>query len=601
MNKSKLFFCLPLLLFMFFGIAKSASAASPALFFSDLIDGPNVGLTDDQVSNQGAIVTIWGHNLGSSQRTSKVYVGSDGSGWTEAVHVYYWGNADGSSNGVHADLYTKQGMQEISFAISSSTAIGAQKIKVVVDGADSDQLDFYVRSTGNIFFVKTTGSDSNNGSWATPWLTINKATSSETGTHMHAGDIVYVCDGISASGTNPIDIGANARKHGAINNMMGLITYPGATVMSTATGTGIRNYYFDNSYWVISKFFIDTASTGITIPRYSRAVGNRITGSSADGQSGALNAGVSTNDGISGIKALGNYIHDFGSSSTSNKHHTTYFLIRAPITIPGIEIAWNYLKDNHARYGIHYYDEAHVGSFSTPCSIHDNWVENQSGSGVNIGTQPDDFTYAEFATGTWYVYNNVLVNCGLTANQGIGANAQAMAFYGEQNTFNIYAYNNTIYGYGETGNSTSAAISVPLSGYGQFGGIWAFENNIIFDTKNYPWSYSNSDNIKIPTISSNNIFYNGGDDNPASPPSWDTNPITSNPLFVNPSSNNFSLQSTSPAINAGSSLVSSIVSKDFFGLSRPQGTGYDIGAYEYDENTPSDSTAPSVPGGLSVR
>ncbi|WP_254445287.1 MULTISPECIES: choice-of-anchor Q domain-containing protein [unclassified Anabaena] len=58
-----------------------------------------------------------------------------------------------------------------------------------------------------------------------------------------------------------------------------------------------------------------------------------------------------------------------------------------------------------------------------------------------------------------------------------------------------------------------------------------------------------------------------------------TNDIVADPKFVNPSVNDFKLQSTSPAINKG--LVRTGLTSDFSGSIRPSGTGYDIGAYEY--------------------
>ncbi len=58
-----------------------------------------------------------------------------------------------------------------------------------------------------------------------------------------------------------------------------------------------------------------------------------------------------------------------------------------------------------------------------------------------------------------------------------------------------------------------------------------------------------------------------------------SNSLTSDPLFTNEASNDFSLQSTSPVIDAGISGYS--LSDDITGLSRPQGAGYDMGAYEY--------------------
>jgi hypothetical protein len=54
--------------------------------------------------------------------------------------------------------------------------------------------------------------------------------------------------------------------------------------------------------------------------------------------------------------------------------------------------------------------------------------------------------------------------------------------------------------------------------------------------------------------------------------------VSTNPRLVNPPAD-FHLQSNSPAINAGQTLPS--VTVDFEGTTRPQGLGYDIGAFEY--------------------
>jgi parallel beta-helix repeat protein len=56
------------------------------------------------------------------------------------------------------------------------------------------------------------------------------------------------------------------------------------------------------------------------------------------------------------------------------------------------------------------------------------------------------------------------------------------------------------------------------------------------------------------------------------------NLTTADPKFVSASGGDFHLQSTSPAINAGTTLTE--VAKDFDGVSRPQGGSYDIGAFE---------------------
>jgi parallel beta-helix repeat protein len=69
------------------------------------------------------------------------------------------------------------------------------------------------------------------------------------------------------------------------------------------------------------------------------------------------------------------------------------------------------------------------------------------------------------------------------------------------------------------------------------------------------------------------------------------------PLFVDPSAADYRLQSTSPAIDKGLTLPEA--SPDFVGTSRPQGSGYDLGPYEYVTQAP-DVTAPASPSSLQV-
>jgi hypothetical protein len=57
------------------------------------------------------------------------------------------------------------------------------------------------------------------------------------------------------------------------------------------------------------------------------------------------------------------------------------------------------------------------------------------------------------------------------------------------------------------------------------------------------------------------------------------NLFDTDPLFVNPSGNNFHLKANSPAIDNGRTLSAPVV--DIEGNVRPQGPGFDIGAYEF--------------------
>ena len=422
---------------------------------------------------------------------------------------------------------------------------------------------------------------------------------------MGEGDIVYVCD-LSVSGSTPVSIGQSARKRGTINNMMGIIAYPGALFSVDATGTGVKNYGADNAYWVVSKLSIDTDVTGIGCTRYGRVVGNKVTGTTADGSSGAIDGGYDFGwDAISAVKVLGNYVHDFGDSTTTNQHHTTYFRIRWDVSnVPGIEIAWNRLEDNKARFGIHYYDQSFIksgdsvysapGSFNSPCYVYSNFVRNQGGAGINIGGS-GFIDGLNKMTGTWYVYNNVLVNAGLTTNQGISCFPYAIAFYGEMNDFDIYLYNNTIHGYGDSAETGSVVIYAPLSdGTADFAGTWHWQNNIVVDTKDFA-QYTTS-NLVTPSTASNNIWYNGGDSAPAAAPTWDTSPIIEDPLFVNMASGDYNLQSLSPAVGAGV-ILNSFFTGDYHSINRGV-DAWDIGAFEYAEGeavpTPTPTPTPAT-------
>jgi hypothetical protein len=51
--------------------------------------------------------------------------------------------------------------------------------------------------------------------------------------------------------------------------------------------------------------------------------------------------------------------------------------------------------------------------------------------------------------------------------------------------------------------------------------------------------------------------------------------------FVSPNEDNYSLSSTSTAIDAGIGLSPGGISFDYSGAARPQGGGFEIGAYEF--------------------
>jgi hypothetical protein len=152
-------------------------------------------------------------------------------------------------------------------------------------------------------------------------------------------------------------------------------------------------------------------------------------------------------------------------------------------------------------------------------------------------------------------------------------------------TNSVYLYNNTFY------NTISPIISVTGATHAILKNniYYANNNQTFFEIETYQGATINSDY---------DLFY--GRSVPSGSGITITNAKTGNPLFVNPTGRDFHLQSTSAAINAGTASVSSTVTWDYDGNSRPQGSAYDIGAYEYGAGGGS-NTPPAAPTDLQIQ
>jgi len=539
----------------------AAQTASPVLYFSDLTGGPKTGNTDTsrgQTSGQnGAIVTIWGRNLDNAQ------VFCNGA---QAAYYYFRGNALRP-----ADLYTYHKMQMISFQISHLAQNGPGTIYAVADGRRSNDLPFTVRA-GGIRFVRTTGNDNTgNGSWGLPWRTIIKAVDT-----IAPGDIAYIGDGVNQTTETDYSAAVNLGSDGTSTGPKALVVYPSATSRVGNTTLGRAFYLYSNDrndfsrHWVIAKFTITTREIGAPAYTGFRVIGNYITAPNGDGMDGAIN-GEGDN-----VFALGNELDRVGSTSCSKLYHAIYFKgyrkdepPRAP-TESNREIAWNHVHDCNANRGINIYSEQLNSAFIEGHSVHDNVIVNQRGDGIMLGY---------YVVGTNSIYNNLIVRAGLgpewvddaSYHTGIHINT------GHENVPKagtiIHIYNNTLYGCGWTGavyaeeNGHLLIEPTALSSSTLY-----FKNNIAYSTGN---PYVASEGGPLPSANHRNCWFGNG-----AAPAWDTGAINSDPRFVAPSANDFQLKQGSPCIDAGLN-VSAVVQRDLLGLTRPQGSGYDLGAYEF--------------------
>jgi len=186
--------------------------------------------------------------------------------------------------------------------------------------------------------------------------------------------------------------------------------------------------------------------------------------------------------------------------------------------------------------------------------IERNFV-NHAGVGFEALSEP-----GQPATHDVTIRNNVVENC----QRGIVLGTW-YSYTDGSSVFRIDVFNNTFYG-----NDVALVVRPMVSSTV----AWEnniFANNIAAYVNTLNWNPGNVDY----NLYSGDLYFGGG-----------TGPgvhvLTSDPLFVNASAGNFSLQSTSPAINAGDPSTSATVvgAVDLAGNLRIQGGRIDIGAYE---------------------
>ncbi len=565
--------------FSFAFVASISAQASPRLNFTDLANGPDVGLGDGKGS--GVIVTLWGQNLGGSQGSSKAYFTDSQGVRREVAHYYYWKNADGQAPGGPANLYESHLMQEVAVSIPDSAA-GNGSLTLVVNGEESNALPFLVRS-GSIYHVSPGGSNSNPGTYAQPWRSVSQNSGGALAKNL-AGDVIYshgVVDAETTQTTQYYGVGMYSnRAPGTLFNQTAIASYPGYQ-------SRIEGYHFgfdvDNTKaFVLSKYKVltgnhvepaqssntplsitATVSAGIQGTAHGRVVGNYVgdlVGRCVSSMSGGIVANHNGGyDYVSELKVYGNHIDSYGCKQTSRYQHTTYFSNRWAATLEPFELGWNYLNNNMADGGLYIYDERgngqpRCGDWTAAIRIHNNVVANQRGAAVVIGTNGG----APCWTNDILVYNNLFKNTGagpnlLETNVNIGASA--FWFWGGSYTGTARIYNNTLVGFSDPSFSHGPRAAIGLSGWGD-GNKISFENNVVVKTAaNSKWvdvTSSNYGPALLDDISgSHNLFYEQTGSSAEALPGWSANSLASNPGLQQDGVQRYQVLSHSAIVNSG--------------------------------------------------
>lgn len=565
------------------------AVAAPTILYTDITSGPNTG----GENNNGAYLSLFGKEFGSDINSVQVYVGSG-----QVARKIYLGTSLGRPD-----------IQELAVQLGSATTSGP--IKVVVGGVSSNTDKAFTVRPGNFYFISPTGNDSMGvkNDITRPYRSANYVQNLSS---FQAGDFIIALPGTYDlfAGT---DAGANsdtwlrASKSGTAAAPLAFLGYPGhQAVVKHSHSLRIFSNYDQIANWVVGGFIVnltDCATGGgdgefILLGTTTTPEVCRNTSSTYQGKATAIKFvnmeanGHDTGGFCSGgdglieimysqdVKVIGISLHNTSPAMGDNESaHAIYLSARQS----GTEVGWNALYNIPATRGV---VQVHQDSFSGACwgtkqltdiTIHDNLLHDLAGQEILIDGGAGDIA----------LYNNVIYN---NLNRRY---SDVIALRGSGGTLNAKLYNNTVYANANTGGA-GYLFGLGFSDMPQHVDL---QNNIFVVTESRD-AYIGTDNLPDTLASwlsanltgSGNLWFGSS----SLPPAWTG--TVADPLFVGPLVGDLRLKNPgSPAIDKGvsSAAVNALVTRDYDGNVRPQGTAPDIGAFE--------STGATLPAPQNVR
>jgi hypothetical protein len=533
-----------LLLFVLGAARAFGQSDPPSIFFSDLESGPRNG----GEGGLGAFVTIRGKGFGAVPGSSTVTIG-----------------------GGLAGSYRSWADDRIVFQLGPSAQTGS--IVVATAAGASNLVPFAVRA-GGIFFVSAVGDDGADGSLATPWRTIVKAKDT-----IGPGDIAYVMNGVSQTAEDNYGAALSIETSGTPGNPKALVAYPGATptVGSTASdmmGLRVPNIGIAANDWVFAGFAfrgeVSAVELGGTGSSRWRFVNNDVSCPIGDGQTGCFAASQATF-----VSFLGNDVHDVGASTPtrpSKQYHSVYFTTDTN----HVDVGWNHVHDNRTCRAIQFHSSPLCNPVCGPgdttgfnqfdLRVHDNRIHGDACDGINFAT-------VDPSKGPVEAYNNVIYAVGRGPDPPDGSSNYAGIYVpgttntGAAGTGEVRIFNNTLYDCGARGDSSSGAFA---RGAASPALVLRLANNVVRAVGSE--AYLSTDSSPSLIAGTNNLWFGAG----AGPAGLSQN-VNADPLFTNTGAGDFHVQPISPAVDGG---IAVSLATDHEGVPRPQGGGFDIGAYE---------------------
>ena len=371
------------------------------------------------------------------------------------------------------------------------------------------------------YYVSLSGSDSNSGTSSSPFKTFAKALKP-----LKPGDTLYIRAG---TWTQQLDLMAN-KTSGTSSAYIKIAGYPGEKVTiryadpTEASYGPIKARGETHRYLIFENLVLDGSNTT-----------NK------------------TNWQIRG----GNHHFILRNLEIKNFKATGLFIVANDVQVINCTIHDQITVGTSRHYGIY------LGSGSN-VMIQGTRIYNNPGGGIHVYNGP---------ISNLTIRNNALYNNNGMSSSSVGG----ILVWGKSSSIisSTKIYNNLSYKNG-TSSGSGPASGILVGPYTSGTKVW---NNTVYGNKGYGVQIGFDTTTKS-TVVQNNISYGNGKGNYINKGSSTTytNNVTTDPKFVSVSSNNFQLQSSSPAANKGVNLSS--VPNDYRNVARPKGASHDIGGYE---------------------
>ncbi len=546
----------------------------PRIFFTDITSGPNAGGD----GGNGAYVTLYGLDFGGSAGT--VTIGG------QAVIVKQWGKTGTTARGLDTVV-----VQLGPNVVAATPPVDQPLVLTTAAGIQSYTLDFAVSGTGNIYFV--TGGATLNGDGTTSATPFNDIGNARKNTSF--GDIVYLSGQFSAEDLSSGDCtdeavqdihgllcladgtrtgGPNNSASGASGLPIAYVGLPGspATFTNSSTNTGDIAVFADHI--VIAGLILTSSKSWNSIMTQSsdvRVVGNVLTNG----------GGVTVGAGTTHAKVFGNVAsgNAFGGARLFGVDGNN------AAKVSDVELAWNDIRNSQvACIALTTDGDGLDVDGVSQVSIHDNWLASDSNYGVGISTHMYAANDAGFSDLS--IYDNVITDssaCIALDNANCDATNASDCV--------VHIWGNTC-GYN---NADGGAVQPPqpLLDVESLAGQWLdFDDNLFFFLPSSsavgfaPFVDADSSYIvnsvpqPVAALPGDATFVGNfyGSTTSMSGPSWDLSAKTGNPIFHSAANDDYTLASFSTAVDSAAIVP---VATDFRGVPRPQGKGYDSGAFEY--------------------